>query len=356
MTAQEDTATHPASPDRASTHTYETTDVPVDGGMLRVGVWDPIRQDPVAVPTVLAIHGITASHRAWAAVAEALPGVRVVAPDLRGRGRSNGLPGPYGMARHADDVAAVVRALGEAPASSASEAGAVPADRGAGGPVTVVGHSMGGFVGVVLAHRHPDLVGRLLLVDGGLPLQPVPGLPADATADDIVAALLGPALERLSRVFESRQAYRDFWRTHPAFAEWTPTIEQYVDYDLDEIATPRGTDGHAADGAAFRPATTAEAVAGDSADMYTGDAFPAALDALVTGELGDVTMLRAPRGLMDEPGGMYPEPFAAEWSTRAPTLTIETVADVNHYTILMSPPGVAAVRRDILHDINLGGS
>ncbi|GAB3161265.1 hypothetical protein GCM10027059_10990 [Myceligenerans halotolerans] len=353
MTAQEDTATQPASANQASTHTYETADVPVDGGMLRVGVWDPIRQDPVAVPTVLAIHGITASHRAWAAVAEALPGVRVVAPDLRGRGRSNGLPGPFGMARHADDVAAVVRALGEAPASSASEAGAGPADREAGGPVTVVGHSMGGFVGVVLAHRHPDLVDRLLLVDGGLPLQPVPGLPADATADEVVAALLGPAVERLSRVFESREAYRDFWREHPAFAEWTPTIEQYVDYDLDEIATPRGT----ADGApAFRPATAPEAVAGDSADMYTGDTFPAALEALVTGELGEVTMRRAPRGLMDEPGGMYPEPFAAEWSTRAPTLTIETVADVNHYTILMAPTGVAAIRRDILRDINLGGS
>ncbi|MBL0884925.1 alpha/beta fold hydrolase [Myceligenerans indicum] len=333
MTTHEDTTARLAAGSAATTHTYDTADVPVAGGTLRVGIWDPVRpgrDDTGAVPTVLAVHGITASHRAWVAVVAALPGVRVIAPDLRGRGRSNRLPGPYGMARHADDLAAVVRALGGGPASS-PERGNGLGGRTDPGPVTVLGHSMGGFVGVVLAHRHPELVGRLLLVDGGLPLQPVPGLPADATAEEVVSALLGPAVERLSRVFGSREAYRDFWREHPAFARWTSTVEQYVDYDLDE-----------ADGG-FRPATVPEAVAGDSADMYTGGAFPAALAALTAGGLGEVTMLRAPRGLMDEPGGMYPAPVAAEWSGRSDALRIDTVEDVNHYTIIMSPPGVAAV-------------
>ena len=54
-------------------------------------------------------------------------GVRLIAPDLRGRGRSNTLPGPFGMTRHADDMAAVLDFLG------------VPR-------AVVVGHSMGGFV------------------------------------------------------------------------------------------------------------------------------------------------------------------------------------------------------------------
>ena len=93
----------------------------------------------------------------------------------------------------------------------------------------------------------------------------------------------------------------------------------------------------------FRPATVPEAVAGDSADMYRGDAFPAALAALVSGGLGEVRMLRAPRGLMAEPGGMYPGSFAAEWSADVASLTIGTVEDVNHYTIIMAPEGVAAV-------------
>ncbi|MFZ5850408.1 MAG: alpha/beta fold hydrolase, partial [Actinomycetota bacterium] len=74
---------------------YRTLDVPVDGGTLRVGVWGE------AGPVVLAVHGITANHRTWDLVADRLPDVRLVAPDLRGRGRSATLPGPFGMARHA---------------------------------------------------------------------------------------------------------------------------------------------------------------------------------------------------------------------------------------------------------------
>ncbi len=87
--------------------TYRTHDVPVAGGTLRVGVWEP-PEATAETPTVLAIHGITASHRCWLAVVEALPQVRIVAPDLRGRGRSNQLPGPYGMPAHAADLVAVL--------------------------------------------------------------------------------------------------------------------------------------------------------------------------------------------------------------------------------------------------------
>ncbi|HYO18179.1 MAG TPA: alpha/beta fold hydrolase, partial [Dermatophilaceae bacterium] len=93
----------------------------MDGGTLRVGEWGP--GDPAA-PTVLAVHGITASHLAWAPIARACPTARVIAPDLRGRGRSAGLPGPYGMAHHAADLEAVIESL-ELP------------------PALLVGHSMG---------------------------------------------------------------------------------------------------------------------------------------------------------------------------------------------------------------------
>ncbi len=218
-------------------HKYRTVDVPVAGGSLHVGVWEPV-DPPAPPPTVLAIHGITASHRAWPAVVCALPGYRVVAPDLRGRGGSNALPGPYGMAAHADDVAAALAAL--------------DVER-----VTVVGHSMGGFVATVLAHRHPALVERVVLVDGGIPLPPVPGM-ADASPDELLQDLLGPAVERLTRTFPSREAYREFWQAHPAFARWSPVVEQYVDYDL--VESPAG----------LRPATTPDAVAHDSLDLYAG--------------------------------------------------------------------------------------
>ena len=88
---------------------YRTVDVPVRGGDLRVGIWEPTgdASEP-AGPPVLAVHGITASHRAWVSVAARLPGARIIAPDLRGRGRSNQLPGPFGITGHADDLARVL--------------------------------------------------------------------------------------------------------------------------------------------------------------------------------------------------------------------------------------------------------
>ena len=116
--------------------TYRTHDVPVGGGTLRVGEWGSHDSEHHGA-TVIAVHGITASHLAWASLAKALPQVRLIAPDLRGRGRSAGLPGPYGMARHAADLEAVIQSL-ELP------------------PAILLGHSMGAFVAVVAAHLYPD--------------------------------------------------------------------------------------------------------------------------------------------------------------------------------------------------------
>ena len=192
---------------------YRTVDVPVRGGTLRVGLWEPGRTPPMRdiadAPTILAIHGVTASHRCWDMLAAALPGYRLIAPDLRGRGRSNALPGPYGMAQHADDMADVLDFLG------------VP-------QALVVGHSMGGFVSVMFAHRHAGRVASLLLVDGGMPLR----MPEGMTTDSLIAAL-GPAADRLSMTFPDHEAYRNFWRVHPAFVDsWNEAVTDYIDYDL----------------------------------------------------------------------------------------------------------------------------
>jgi lipase len=321
-----------------ATHTYATLDVPVAGGRLRVGVWDPVPSaapDVVAgdgaraaaVPTVLAVHGITASHRAWPAVVAALPGVRVVAPDLRGRGRSNALPGPYGMGAHADDLAAVLDALEIE-------------------SVVALGHSMGGFVSVVLAHRHPGRVSRLVLVDGGIPLPLPAGLPADSDHDTILRALLGPAVERLERTFADRDAYRDFWRAHPAFADawdepWGAVVTDYVDYDL------------VGEAPALRPASSAAAVSADSLELYEGGPLA---DALAGERPLDVpmTLLRAPRGLLDEPQALYSPEHLAAWRARLPVLQTRDVAGINHYTIIMSPVGVEAVAGETLRAVTSG--
>jgi len=83
-------------------------------------------------PTLLLLHGLGASGEVWAGVRDLLdqrwPG-RWVIPDLRGHGRS-GHALPYSFGQYAADVAALF---------------------GAGERVLVLGHSMGGVVGLALA-------------------------------------------------------------------------------------------------------------------------------------------------------------------------------------------------------------
>jgi lipase len=283
---------------------YRSEDVPVRGGTMHVGVWEPDGAT-AGTPTVVAVHGITSSHVAWPLLAAAMPDVRVVAPDLRGRGRSRDLPPPYGMPSHADDVAAVMQHLG--------------VDRAA-----VVGHSMGGFVSLVLADRHPERVGALVLVDGGLPLLPPPGVGPDALA----GAVLGPVADRLAMTFADREAYRQFWRAHPAIGrEWTDLTDAYVDYDLvDE-------DG------ALRPATRVEALHEDIRELVDGDSVLHALER----RRHPVTWLVAPRGLMDEVPPLYPAAARDHWLAAYPDLPPVDVEDVNHYTIVMLQRGIDQV-------------
>jgi lipase len=257
---------------------------------------------PPDAPAVLAIHGVTSSSRAWLAFARHLPEVRLVAPDLRGRGRSRDLPPSTGLRHHALDLGRLIDAF---------DLDSIP----------VVGHSMGAFVAVALTDHRPDAVASLLLVDGGYPLQ----RPAGLTDEDLATAL-GPIAARLARAFPTRESYQDFWREHPAFlGAFTSDIAEYADYDL------VGEPPH------LRTASTIEAISADSIDLYGPEWYLAALARLGI----PAPMLRAPRGLLDEPGGLYPE--LPERPLLAPTMRVTDVDDVNHYTILMTDPGAGIV-------------
>jgi len=281
--------------------------VDVDGGELALAVRPGERQDS---PVVLLIHGITASSRSFLALERVLPGMRLLAPDLRGRGRSSALPGPYGLERHADDLRQVLDAAG--------------ADR-----VTVVGHSMGGFVATLLAAAEPERVASVVLVDGGLPLAAPPGV------DVSDPRVLGPVFARLTRVFPSREAYQAFWREAPAFAApgaFTDDVADYVDYDLVPV------DG------GFRPSANPEAVATDQAQQY-GAAFH--LDAL-RALRQPVRFLRAPLGLQADPPGLYAPDRARGFAELVPQIRVTEVPEVNHYTVLMTSPGVDTVAAAVL--------
>ena len=298
-----------------TTHSHRTIDVPVSGGALRVGIWEPEGATD-ATPSVLAIHGVTSSHLAWPFVVAQLPGVRVIAPDLRGRGRSNEISGPAGMSAHATDMIAVLDALG--------------IER-----IPVIGHSMGGFVSVVLAHQHPERVTRVVLIDGGLPLD----VPAGLTPEQLVAAILGPTAERLSKRWPDAAGYTaEFWRDHPAFADaWSEELEAYIAYDL------------VPDGELLRPATSFQTTIDDTIDMNTGTALPEALAEI----RHPMLFLSVPRGLQNEEPGLYAPEHLADVLAALPSVRHIALDDLNHYTVVMSARGAEAIGELLREEIVL---
>jgi 3-oxoadipate enol-lactonase len=99
-----------------------------------------------ATPAVLLLHGWTASadinfFPAYACLAEAY---RVIALDLRGHGRGIRSTEPFSLEDCADDAATALQQLDV-------------------GRTIVVGYSMGGAVGLLLARRHPEQVAALVM-------------------------------------------------------------------------------------------------------------------------------------------------------------------------------------------------
>ncbi|MDQ3944414.1 MAG: alpha/beta hydrolase, partial [Actinomycetota bacterium] len=178
--------------------------------------------------------------------------------------------------------------------------------------------SMGAFVVARLAAAHPARVRAVALVDGGLVLS----VPTDVDPDKVLEMVLGPALARLRMTFESRDAYRDFWRAHPAFSGpgmWGADVEDYVDYDL------------AGDPGQLRSRVSEAAVRADGADLLDVAAVRRAFLALAC----PTVLVRAPRGLLDDPNPLLPEDAVAEAKAALPHLVDVAVADTNHYQILL---------------------
>jgi pimeloyl-ACP methyl ester carboxylesterase len=281
---------------------YETLDLDVPGGALRVGRWDK------EAPVVMAAHGITGNHLSFQGVARALGDRAVlVAPDLRGRGGSRGLPGPFGMRAHADDLIAVMDHLG--------------IDR-----APIIGHSMGAYVATVAADRHPDRVSALVLVDGGIALP----LPDGVDPDAMVAGVLGPALTRLEMTFETRDAYVRFWHEHPAFGDaavWNEDTDAWLLADL------TGEEPE------LQTAASLESVRYDGRELLVDREVRSAFNRIRC----RAVLLRATRGLLDQVPPLLPDelldPLRATWP-----LQLEMVVEnTNHYTILLAARGASII-------------
>ena len=171
---------------------------------------------------IVCLHGITAQHRAFNAVARYLEASRgLVSVDLRGRGDSSKPESGYGLEAHAADVIRVLDHLGLQSA-------------------VLAGHSMGGFVALNTALTFPERVRAVVLLDGGWPR--VESTPEELTEEERqeAAALeegLARAFERLDMTFESPEAYLDFWfpGRNLKLEDLPQDLADYYLYDLGEV-------------------------------------------------------------------------------------------------------------------------
>lgn len=207
------------TPERTGGAPFRTRRVPGEVE-LAVGVSGDPSVDPI-----VALHGITAHHRAFNALARRLSdppeGRGVIAPDLRGRGDSDKPETGYGLEAHADDVVRILDHFGLESAALA-------------------GHSMGAFVALQTALSYPDRVRSLVLLDGGWPRSETP--PEEMTGEQLreaeaVREGLARAFRRLDMTFEGPEEYLEFWFPGQGLRpeDLPPDVADYFLYDLGEV-------------------------------------------------------------------------------------------------------------------------
>ena len=128
-----------SDPDNPTSHTYFSQ-------RLRLHYLD---WGNAGAPNLLLLHGMRDHCRTWDWVAQRLRHrYHVVAPDLRGHGDSQWAIGSgYSHTAYVYDVAQLVRQLQLA-------------------PVTIVAHSMGGTVACLYAGLYPELVAKMIVIEG----------------------------------------------------------------------------------------------------------------------------------------------------------------------------------------------
>ena len=180
---------------RALSVPFEDRSTAVDGCEIHYLAWgDPGRRG------LLFVHGGGANAHWWTHLAASFAeDVRVLAVDLSGHGDS-GHRDAYSLEQWTDEVVAVA------------------ADGGIDGEPVVVGHSMGGFVTIATAARHPRSLAGAIICDS----------PVTEPDPEVSSYHVGDAFGR-PRVYEDLELAVSRFRTVPA-------QPRYLDFVMDHVA------------------------------------------------------------------------------------------------------------------------
>ena len=150
-------------------------------------------------PTMLLVHGIHDHCRTWDDIALSFADdFHVVAPDLRGHGDSQWLQGSgYHYLDYIYDLHQLVHQANLA-------------------PVVLVGHSMGGSIAALFAGVYPELVDRLVLIEGiGLWSAMMPPVPAHERIREWVDSTRALAARSPRRYEDLSEAYHRMQEANP---------------------------------------------------------------------------------------------------------------------------------------------
>ena len=142
--------------------------------------------------TLVFSHGLLWSHRMFESqVAELSKTYRVISYDHRGQGKSE-VKGPYDMDTVAADAASLIQNLVD-------------------GPVHFIGLSMGGFVGMRLAARHPELIKSLVLLETSANAEPIENLPQYKLLNGIVRwiGIIPPIANKVMKIMFAHSWLQD---------------------------------------------------------------------------------------------------------------------------------------------------
>lgn len=239
-----------------------------------------------ATRTFVLCHGLGTDHMVWDALANALvaawPEARVVSFDLRGHGLSDAPTTPCSLNELVDDAC---RLLDELATASAC------------GPITWIGHGLGGSIGQSLAARTPTRLEALALAHTPVALQPsLAAMAAMAGLHDVTTqGTRGAHDTRDTREVQAdtvlaRWFSQDFREAQPAtVARWRRRL----------LSAPL-------DGAGLQPlvqaARTAQAMAADT-QAAAGAGLPTLPTLLITGALDTDTPPAGARELLQRHPG-----------------------------------------------------
>ncbi len=260
-----------------------------DGVSIQVAQW------PGEGGPVLAVHGLTANSRCFDTYARALsPPHRFLALDLRGRGLSDKPASGYSLEHHVQDIAAVLADLGIA-------------------KTALLGHSLGAYIGLAFADAHPDLVDKLVLLDGGGQLS--------AEQWGKVTTAIKPSLDRLGKVFPSFEAYLEAIKQAPYVHPVNQAVEDYFRYECEEV--PAG---------GVRSRTKPEHIAEERKSLLTSDT-----SLYYAGIKCPVLVLRATEGMLSHDDLVLPPDAVERLKKDLPGAEVVDLKGLNHFNMIFAP-------------------